>query len=389
MPRRASLKPVETNRSNAKWVVNLPERYSETGRRERHFFETKSVAQTFCDQVKTKLENYGSQAQVLSPSQIEQASQAFEKLSVYKVSLNTVVEDWIARRRQASASVSFAQLMDDFANGGRRQRPRSSSYRQSILQTRKRLASLQEVLVSEISPRQIENTVREMTPSVRNYTLRILSCAFSLGITRGYLTENPVRKVEQAHVFSKEIAVYSPEQVGSMMASAETHEPELVPFLAISFFAGVRRSEVLRMNWSFVHLDKKYIRLPKTITKTRQGRHIPIEPNLALWLAPHARTEGPIVPFSKDVLRTRERRLQSKHHVPCIKHGPRHCYGTFWLAMHGNIDRLMLSMGHTDFETTQEHYAKAATQKEAMAFWNIHPAKEAETPRVVPFAQAV
>ena len=389
MPKRAALKPVETNRETAKWMVNLPERYSQTGRRERHFFETKAVAQTFCDQIKTKVANYGSQAQVLSPTLVEQAAQAFEKLSAYKVSLNTVVEDWIARRKQATTSVPFSQLLDDFANGGRQQRPRSSSYRRSITQIRNRLVTLQEQLVSEITPHDVEIAVQGMTPSVRNYTLRILSCAFNLGISRGYMSENPVRKVEQTHVFSKEIAVFTPLQVAAVMSAAEKNDQELIPFLAISFFAGVRRSELLRMDWSYVQLAENYIRLPKSITKTRQARHIPIEKNLANWLVPHAQSSGVIVPFSSNVLRNRERILRTKHKVPSIKHGPRHCYGTFWLAMHGNIDRLMLSMGHTDFETTQEHYAKAATQKEARAFWEIQPSTEAVSGKLVQFADAV
>jgi len=41
MPRRASLEPIKTKRLTAKWMVNLPVRYSQTGRRERHFFDTK------------------------------------------------------------------------------------------------------------------------------------------------------------------------------------------------------------------------------------------------------------------------------------------------------------------------------------------------------------
>jgi integrase len=383
MPKRASLRPVETDRKSAKWMVNLPVRYSRSGRRERHFFDTKSMAQTFCDQIKTSVENYGSQAQILSPAQLEQASQAFEKLAEFKISLNAVVEEWISKRKLANASIPFEQLLDEFSRGGRRQRPRSMSYTQSINQIRKRLTCLHGRVVSEITPRDIEKAVEGMVPSVRNYTLKILSCAFNVGISRGYMTENPVRKVELTHVTSGEIAVYTPPQVATMMSIAEETNQPLIPFLAISFFAGVRRSEILRMDWSYVHLDEQYIRLPKTITKTRQGRHIPIEPNLLKWLTPFVQSVGPIVPFSGDALRKRERALRAKHNIPCIKHGPRHCYGTYWLAMHGNIDRLMLSMGHTDFETTQQHYAKAATQKDARAFWEIEPLSDLAVRKIV------
>lgn len=373
MPKRASLQPLKTTGRSAKWAVNVPAKYSETGRRERHFFSTKDVAETFCAQIRTRLENYGTQATLLSPGQAEQATQAFEKLLPYGVSLNVVVEEWIARRRQAEASVLFEQLLDEFANAGRRNRQRSAGYRKSILQTRNRLTSLHRRIVSEITPQEIEKAVKPMKPSVRNYTLRILACAFNLGVVRGYLAENPVRRVEQTDIPSKEITVYTPRQVAKVMAVALEHEPALVPYYAIGFFAGIRRSELLRMDWSHVRVRERYIRLPKEITKTGQGRHIPVETNLAKWLGSHVQDSGPIVPCSSNQLREKERDLRGKHKVKIIKHGPRHCYGTYWLAMHENIDRLMLSMGHTNFETTQEHYAKAATRKDARLFWKIAP----------------
>ena len=375
MPKRPSFEPLKAKGRNAKWVVNLPAKYSESGRRERHYFQSKQSAQSYCDQVKTKIENYGSKAQLLTPSEVEQAVQAFEKIKPYRVPLNAVVEEWILRRKQADASVTFLNLMDEFAQAGRKKRKRSVGYRRSINQVSARMASLHTKKVSEITAVEIETAVDGMTSSVRNYSLRILSCAFNLAVRRGWSAANPLVKVEQDAIERKEIQIYLPRQVKRILVAAEKYDRELIPFLAISFFAGVRRSEVIRMDWKNVELPEKFIKLPIQVTKTKQGRNIPIEPNLLEWLRPYSSAEGPVAPFSESILRKKERQLRLKHRVPAIKHGPRHCYGTYWLAAHEKIDRLMLSMGHTDFETTQEHYAKAATKKSADLYWRIVPIK--------------
>jgi integrase len=373
MPKRASFKPSKIRGRVAEWVVNVPERYSRSGRRERHFFESKAIAHTFCEQVRTRILNFGSQLSILTPVQSEEALQAFQKLLPFKVTLNRVVEEWIDRRHRSNRSVSFEQMMDEFAVAGRRNRVRSRGYAQSIHQMKKRLSHLRGRLVSEITRQDVETAIKGLPPSVGNYALRIVSCAFNFAVRREQAENNPAKDVEQSETPISEIAVYSPAQVAKIMEAAEGNDPTLVPFLAISFFAGVRRSEILRMDWSHVELDERFIRLPMSITKTRQGRHVPMEANLVSWLTPHARCAGPIVSFSPNVLRRRERALRTGHTIQAIKHGARHCYGTYWLAAFGDINRLMLSLGHTDFETTREHYAKAATKKEAQVYWAISP----------------
>ena len=78
-------------------------------------------------------------------------------------------------------------------------------------------------------------------------------------------------------------------------------------------------------------------------------------------------------PFSENVLRDRLAELREKHGVPTIKHGARHSFASYWLALHGDIDQLCRFLGHDDPQTTFRHYAKAATKREAQKFWAIMP----------------
>ncbi|MEO6785872.1 MAG: tyrosine-type recombinase/integrase [Chthoniobacteraceae bacterium] len=349
--------------------MNIPAKYSETGRRERQFFSTKGEAQTLCDQITTKLENYGTQARLLTPAQSEQALHAFEKLAPYRVTLSEAVSDWIARRTAADSSISFEAAMDAFMGWGRR----STSYVRSIRQTRNRLVSLHGKLLNTITPADLALALDPMPGSVRNFTIRILGGLFNFGIKRDYCAHNPCKKVDLAHRRPVEIDIYTPRDVAAIFAAVEAHDPQLVPFFAVAFFCGLRRSEALRLNWSAIDLHENFVKLPASITKTGQGRHVDISENCQAWLSPHTRDDGQLAPCTTDVLRKRLAALKAFHKIRTIKHGARHCFASYWLAKHGDINQLCRFLGHDDAQTTFKHYAKAATKRDAEKFWAIFP----------------
>jgi len=371
MPKSASFAPQRAKwASNRQWKVELPARITPNGKRQRFFFGTKQEGLNFCEEQRIRLKNHGTVGMSsLSVTELAQASSAFDQLKAYKVPLNEVVSDWISRRQAAAASIQFEAAMDAFmARDGR-----SVSYSRSLRQTHNRLESLHGKLLNTITPEQLELAMDGMPPSVRNFTIRILGGLFNFGIRRGYCTDNPCKKLELTRPQRTEIEIYTPAEVGAIFAAAEKHDPQLIPFLAISFFCGLRRAEVLRLDWSAIDLHENFVKLPATITKTRQARYIEFAENCKAWLTPYATDKGPVVPFTPDVLRKRLGALGDSHKIRTIKHGPRHSFASYWLAKYGDINQLCRFLGHDDPETTFKHYAKAATRREAERFWAITP----------------
>jgi integrase len=370
MPRRFTLSPVRSSwAGNNQWKVDIPARYSLKGKRQRSFFGTKADAENYAEEQRVRIENFGRQgASILPPAQQEQAHNAFAQLQPYQVSLNEVVQDWIARKKAAEASIVYEKAMDAFMEW----RKRSPSYVRSIRQTRNRLG-LHGKLLSTITPADITRATDGMLPSVRNFTLRILGGLFNFGAKRGFCADNPVKRLDLSQRDPAEIQIHSVEEVSAIMAAAEERQPELVGFLVLSFFCGIRRAEVLRLDWSAIELHENFVKLPASITKTRQGRHIEISENCRAWLTSYAKEAGRIFPFSENVLRDRLADLRQKHNVSTIKHGARHSFASYWLAKHGDIDQLCRFLGHDDPQTTFRHYAKAATKREAEKFWALMP----------------
>jgi integrase len=385
MPRTASLSPERAKwAGNQQWKVELPARITPTGKRQRHFFHTKQEALNFCEEQRIRLKNHGTIGMsALRVEQLAQAAMAFELLKPYCVTLNEVVNEWILRQQAANASVPFETAMDAFMESGKR----SASYTRSIRQTRNRLRSLHGKLLNAITPADLTLAMESMPDSVRNFTIRILGGLFNFGIKRGYCAENPCKRLETARREPAEIEVYSPTEVARIFSVAEKHNPQVIPFLAVSFFCGIRRAEALRLDWSAIDLHENFLKLPASITKTRQARYIEISQNCRAWLNPSAVESGPVAPFTPDVLRKRLGVLKAIHSIRTIKHGARHSFASFWLAKHGDINQLCRFLGHDDPETTFRCYAKAATKRDAEKFWAIIP-KSITAKNVIAFRES-
>lgn len=371
MPKIASFAPQRAKwAAGRKWKVEVPAQATASGKRRRFFFATKQDARNFSEEQRIRLKNHGTAGMsALTASQLAQAATAFQTLQPYEATLLEVVTDWITRKQASEVSISFEAAMDAFLARGQR----SPSYTQSIRQTRNRLLALHGKLLNAIAPADLTLAMDDMPGSVRNFTIRILGGLFNFGIKRGYCVENPCKKLDLSRADAVEIEIYNPAEVATILSAAEKLNPQLVPFLALSFFCGLRRAEVLRLDWAAIDLHEDFVKLPAAITKTRQTRYIEISENCKAWLLPHAVDSGRIVAATSDVLRKQLTGLKARHHVRTIKHGARHCFASYWLAQHGDINQLCRFLGHDDPEMTFKHYAKAATKREATKFWGIVP----------------
>ena len=57
MSRRLQLTPAKTKLISTPWRVNLPANISGNGKRERHFFQSRQDAETFCRQQRMRLQS--------------------------------------------------------------------------------------------------------------------------------------------------------------------------------------------------------------------------------------------------------------------------------------------------------------------------------------------
>ena len=88
---------------------------------------------------------------------------------------------------------------------------------------------------------------------------------FNFAKGRGYCVENPAEKTARAKEIETPVGILSVGQTARLLESAPA---ELVPYIAIAAFAGLRRAEIERLDWKEVDLHSNLIEVTAINSKS-------------------------------------------------------------------------------------------------------------------------
>jgi integrase len=202
---------------------------------------------------------------------------------------------------------------------------------------------------------------------------------FSFAIDREYVQMNPLERIRKPTSDSQP-EILTVEQTQALLEAAS---PLILPYIAIGAFAGLRASEIERLDWSDIDFTENEIAVSAE-SKTGE-RHVDMLPNLREWLLPHRQLSGKIAPSNlrKHFEQTRE----AAGIVPWPNNALRHSFGSYHLKHFGNDALTRLQMGHwRDSTVLFAHYRRAVTRGNAEQYWNITP-KAVATDKIVPIAK--
>jgi len=225
----------------------------------------------------------------------------------------------------------------------------------------------------------------------RNNYANAVTTLFRFAKRAGYLAADRSTAADslvRAKYTGGEIEIYTPTELGVILERVQAFRPDLLPFIAIGAFAGVRTAELARMTWANVDWEQGFIEVSANEAKTAQRRHVPIQPNLAAWLKPYRHQDGPICPAGRFQLAARKLletrvELSSGESLSGIgwKHNAlRHSYGSYRLPVTKSAAELALEMGNSPSRVFR-HYRQLVTPKQAEEYWAIMPAGSGRTAR--------
>jgi integrase len=120
------------------------------------------------------------------------------------------------------------------------------------------------------------------------------------------MNENPVARLDFVETVRKEVEVVGPHDVERMLTEALHNDLELLPFLTLGFFTGIRPEELRLLQWSDIDIPTKAITIRAEISKTHKRRFPELSANSVEWLEDYRRAggrmEGPIINFQEDAL---------------------------------------------------------------------------------------
>ncbi|MBI5388196.1 MAG: tyrosine-type recombinase/integrase [Verrucomicrobia bacterium] len=220
-----------------------------------------------------------------------------------------------------------------------------------------------------------------MGPRSKNNTRRTLQVLFHFAQGRGYLPKGPTEADDLP--LAKEpptpIGFFKPADMAKLLKHADA---DLVPFLAIGAFAGLRHAEILRLEWSEVDLAGGHIEVKAAKAKTASRRLVPITENLKLWLAPHRQEDGKVMTLSDGNLNLRLRALARSEavQVQWPHNGLRHSFISYRVAKVQNVAQVALEAGNSP-KIIFSNYRELVKPADAVKWFALAP----ETPaNVIP-----
>jgi len=267
----------------------------------------------------------------------------------------------------------------------KRARGKSDRYIGDLSSRLNRFATSHAVDISTLSTADVQrwlDSLKLAPQTARNFRT-VLYTLFSFAEKRSYILKgsNPVADTERISTNGTgAIQIYTP----SEMAELLKHAPEeFLPFVALGGFAGLRTAEIERLACSDIDLTGGFIHVAAEKAKTRSRRLVPIQPNLAQWLAPLAQQQGQVWKGTLNSLKEARAATVKAAKTPWKDNALRHSYISYRLANIQNAAQVALEAGNSP-SMVFKHYRELVKPETAKAWFAIAPKDPAN---VLPMAK--
>jgi integrase len=399
--------------------------YYVAGKRRLRTFNTYSEAKAEADRLVKDLAS-GSQAAALSVAQARAALAALERLQGFyqstgrRVSLLSAVSEFaeastklhgrtmseavegylrsvasVKRKDVSEAVEEFIAAEEPRTRAGDGQRAQLSpkyAYNRAIM-LRRFAGTFPNTAVSDLSkehldalvnalgqrPSKSRNRRRAVSAKSRNHHRAAVKQFLQWAVRKDYLPpthrllEADSMRPERAN--NGEVTFYTPKEFRALL---ETAENSMRAIVAIGGLAGLRTSELLRLDWADVWRVRGHIEATAGKAKTRQRRLVKTCAALAAWLGPYRKfTSGRLCALHEITFQQHFVELCEQAEVPRKPNGLRHAFCTYHFALHANENLTAQQAGNSP-AMIHAHYKGLATKAEARKWFAVRPAKSAK-----------
>ncbi len=349
------------------WQVTLPKL---GGGRERRTFKERAEAQTYLELSKVQVQNFGNAALSIPDALRVEAVECSQRLREFNKTLRDATDFYIQHLRAVEKSVSVADAMNELVKA-RKASGRSKRYCKDLeLRLKRFQQGFPSATVATITAREIDGWLAglALAPGTRNTFRRDIRTLFSFCEKRGYCKTNEAKNTERATDVDKPVSILTPIQASNLLNACGD---DILPYVAISLFAGLRAAELQKLDWAEIDLTGRHIEVTAQKSKTQRRRLVPISDNLRAWLKPLVKKAGPVAPAG---LRKRFDAVKEAAGFKAWEsNAMRHSYGSYRLAQCQDAAKVSLEMGNSP-QMVFAHYREIVRPKNAVRYWKIRPA---------------
>lgn len=357
------------------------------GKRERRRHKTLEAAILAAEQGFLERQNQGLAVFGLSEDVKRDAASAHAILATFGVSLFEAA-DYYKTHVLAYRSAPRVKEIVDRMIAEKRAKNRSTP---TVRDLESRLANtfvaeFGERLLSEIAKEEIEEWLNdeEWEPRTRiNYHTKV-SQLFNYAHRNGWVDENTTKRIDRPTVIDSDPGILTVEQAEKLLLHANHFG--LLPYVAIGLFAGLRSTELMKLQGCNVIVEEKAVVVPAEIAKKRTRRVVNMQDALVAWLQPCLPLRGSIVVASE--FRASMDKLRAVAGIAeWPKNGLRHSFASYHLAMFENELLTAKEMGHRDSNIVHNHYKQLILKSQASRFWALRPPPQ-EPAKIIPMDAA-
>lgn len=224
--------------------------------------------------------------------------------------------------------------------------------------------------IADITAEDLETwfTERQEPPGTRASNLGRLGALFSFAKRRGWITANPVDRVERIKIDRKPPSILTPVQAETALRGIRAHWPKTLPHVVLAMLAGIRPAELGKITWADVKLDQGIVTVSAAASKVRCRRIVHLMPSTVEWLK-----LGGQLPLSAQTRRRVNRRISR---LLGLDRWPqdlmRHTAASYLLAHHESPGKVSMILGNSE-GILRAHYMELVSKEDCARFWAIRP----------------
>jgi integrase len=413
-----------TNTVNGKEYPQFRFTYISGSQRIRRRFSDLEEAKREAALVATKLAN--NEAEVLKLTGTERVDyvKAMQKLREWRLDadLNDAVKDYVSAVKRLPLDTTLREVVDFYFRRNPATLPQkavrevvdeliavkvkaenSEVYLEDVESRLGRFADAMQMNIGQVTGPMIERHLDTfVSPRTKRNHLRLITTLFKFAVKRKYLSKDALDEltgIELPKAKDGEVLIFSPDELREILTTAR---PELLPWIAIAAFSGLRAAELQRLDWSEVNLTEKHVEVPASKAKTASRRLAPLPDNAVAWLRPYVKSEGRVTGFEnmakqigwlvQDVNKARQARAEQEGKEPKSapkfswrRNGLRHSFVSYRVAEIKDVEQVALEAGNSPTMVFQ-NYRKVVSEAEAVKWFAIVP--PAEETNVIPMPTA-
>ncbi len=243
--------------------------------------------------------------------------------------------------------------------------------------------------IKDITPSEISRKIKELSKimafkTVKNQ-LTVYNHIFRYAVDMGYITFNPARDIEVPQVKEKK-KISSPPQTEIEIAK-NSYDIEFGLFAYMALYTGLRRGELLALDWSDVDIENRIIKVDKAIvhkfnkpyvSKPKTSKSIGKVPILDALLKVLKPSKGLIFPNKNGEYMTQRQfecawqRYCKATGISSTPHQFRHAYATMLFEANVPPEKMMILLRHAQLSTTMDVYTDIRDNKIKSVFEEIY-----------------